>query len=350
MGEPNNQAGVAVKKTNTATLHYPMLNQTNYKIWAMKMRAILNVHDVWNMIEPGTGNDAKKNNPAIELLFQSIPEELVMQIGNMTTAKEMWEAVKIRHQGADRVREARLQTLSSELDGLKMKDSSSIDEFATRISGIAAKSASLGQVIEESKLVKKFLIGLPRRRFIHMVASIEQTVDLKTITFDDIVGRLKAFEERIKDEDDLTENQSKLMFNNYDTGAKSRSYESNRGRGRGGLRGRGRGKELGNGRGSNNPAQNRTDEGSSSKPKKDRSQVKRFRCDEYGHFASACPERRRAKREANLVKTEELDPNLYMARIEDTVFLDEKKVIPSQFESETADTWYLDNGASNHMT
>ena len=52
--------------------------------------------------------------------------------------------------------------------------------------------------MEESKMVKKFLKGLPRKKFIHIVSSLEQVLHLNSTGFKDIVGTLKAFEERIK--------------------------------------------------------------------------------------------------------------------------------------------------------
>ena len=87
-----------------------------------------------------------------------------------------------------------------EFENLKMKDQEVIDNFANKLSEYASRAASLGSVMEETKLVKKFLNGLSKC-FIHMVASIEQVVDLKCISYDDVVGRLKAYEERIKVEE-----------------------------------------------------------------------------------------------------------------------------------------------------
>ena len=49
-------------------------------------------------------------------------------------------------------------------------------------------------------MVKNFLNSLPKRKFIHIVASLGQVLDLNSAGFEDIVGRLKAFEERIKEE------------------------------------------------------------------------------------------------------------------------------------------------------
>lgn len=262
-----------------------MLSTTNYTVWAIRMRVILNVYQVWDVVDPGS-NDPKKNNLAIAVLFQAIPEDLVLQVGNMDTAKAIWEAIKARHLGADRVREARLQTLLAEFENLKMKETATIDEFASQLSGIASKSSSLGETLDEKKLVKKFLTSLPRR-FIHIVASIEQLLDLKTIGFEDIVGRLKVYEERIREEEPSNE-QGKLLFNK--TESSHRGSDSSRGgRGRGSGRGRGgRGTYQQQNRGQSNTTKNDSD-----KPKgkgKDRSKLQCFRCDNYGHFASQCPE------------------------------------------------------------
>lgn len=98
------------------------------------------------------------------------------------------------------MREARLQTLMAEFERLKMAEGETIDEFAGKISGFVSKSASLGTIVEESKVVKKFLTGLPRGKYIHIVASLEKVLDLNTTSFEDIVGRLKAYEERVLDE------------------------------------------------------------------------------------------------------------------------------------------------------
>ena len=102
----------------------------------------------------------------------------------------------------------------AEFDRLKMKDEDSIDTFVGKLSEISSKSASLGEIIEEPKLVKKFLKSLPRKKYIHIVASLEQVLDLNTTSFEDIVGRLKAYEERVseEEEDDSHDDHRKLMY------------------------------------------------------------------------------------------------------------------------------------------
>ncbi|GKC99431.1 pol polyprotein [Tanacetum coccineum] len=232
-------------KDTTLTFQCPILTSTNYTIWRMRMEVLLRIHEVWDVVDPGS-DDAEKNNIVKGLLFQSIPEDLVLQIGNLKIGNEMWEAIKTRNLGADRVKEARLQTLITEFENMKMLDNGTIDEYAEKLSGIASKSATLGEVISELKLVKKFLTSLPRC-FVHIVAALEQVLDLKMMGFEDEVGRLKAYEERVKKEDKANDPQENLFYarteysngNNDSSGGRGcGSYSRDHGRGRGQGRGR----------------------------------------------------------------------------------------------------------------
>lgn len=138
------------------------------------------------------------------------------------------------------MKEARLQTLMAEFDHLKMKETETIDDFAGKISDISSKSAALGEETDEPRLVKKFLKSLPQKKYITIVAALEQFLDLKTTSFEDIIGRLKAYEERVCDEEEPPqEDQSKLMFANNESQSHPyrnyNNYNNYRGRGRGGA-------------------------------------------------------------------------------------------------------------------
>lgn len=76
-----------------STIMCPMLNTTNYTVWAMKMKITLKVHKVWEVIETETvPTDSEKNNMAIVLLFQLIPEMLILQAGELDTANKVWKS------------------------------------------------------------------------------------------------------------------------------------------------------------------------------------------------------------------------------------------------------------------
>lgn len=88
-----------------------------------------------------------------------------MQTRDQDSAKKLWDAIRTRNMGADRVKEARLQTLMSEFDRMRMTESETIDTFAGKFFGIVSTSSALGETIEESKLMKKFLNHYPETSF-----------------------------------------------------------------------------------------------------------------------------------------------------------------------------------------
>nr|GEZ83559.1 hypothetical protein [Tanacetum cinerariifolium] len=218
-----------------------------------------------------------------------------------------------------------------EFENLKMSDNDSIDEYVAKLSGIASKSATLGEVMSENKLVKKFLTSLPRR-FVHIVVALKQVLDLKTTGTE------------------------------YSNG----NNDSSQGRGRGShSRGRGHGRSQGSGRdntqnhGQCDSSKNRKDNKQKGKQlkKRDLSHIKCYHCDEYGYFVSRFPKRSRNNK-VNINETQEKDVYhekctfFMMNYIQEMIFMNEEKYNPPKSESNTNedDVWYFDNGSSNHMT
>jgi len=113
---------VAKPKENiSSSITCPMLNATNYTGWAIRMEITLSIHKVWEVINPGS-DDVDKNLMARGFILQPIPETLTLQVGNLNTTKKVWESIKTRHVGVERVKEARLQTLMAEFEKIKMKE------------------------------------------------------------------------------------------------------------------------------------------------------------------------------------------------------------------------------------
>lgn len=94
---------------------------------------------------------------------------------------------------------------------------------------------------------------------------------------------------------------------------------------------------------------------------RDRSRVWCFNCQAYGHFVYECRNPHKDKdvqKEVNLSRIQDDEPALLMAGIQDkntsTMLLKEETVIPKLRtyvgEHRESQVWYLDNGASNHMT
>ncbi|XBJ28325.1 hypothetical protein VPH35_005449 [Triticum aestivum] len=179
----------------------PLLTGDNYSAWAIKVEANLNVAELWEAVvvpeDAAAAVIAKKDKPARAYLLGALAEDLLLQVAAKKTAPEVWAALKARFVGADRVRAARLGTLRGEFELLSMASGDTLDEFAGKLGAMVAHFAGLGETLEDAALVKKLLDCVPDRLYA-AVARMEQFCVLSTLLFEDALGRLKAFDERLR--------------------------------------------------------------------------------------------------------------------------------------------------------
>nr|GEW49924.1 zinc finger, CCHC-type [Tanacetum cinerariifolium]GEW52461.1 zinc finger, CCHC-type [Tanacetum cinerariifolium] len=183
------------------------------------------------MIEPNekTQADNKKDKIAMAFLYQALPEEQLLQITKHKTAKAIWDALKTRNVGEERVQQAQLQTLKSDFEMLHMKEDETIDIFTTKLTTLVNKAVCLGHNMKDEELVRKLLNAIPDR-YLQIVASIEQYLDLDEMTLKEAIGILKTYEKRIKYKRDKQVNsQERLMFTQHEGQRKPfREYDHGR--------------------------------------------------------------------------------------------------------------------------
>ncbi|XP_070014347.1 uncharacterized protein [Nicotiana sylvestris] len=203
-----------------------------------------------------------------------------------------------------------------------------------------------GEDIEDVRVVEKILRTLTPK-FDFVVCAIEESKDLDSMTVEQLEGSLQAHEEKIKRRQKVSLEQllkTQASFKDYEG---EKSYRGNtRGRGcdghgRGRINGnnfnnevkmhqtfryRGRGQRGGRGRGcyQENNGQ-----------RYEKSKIKCYNCHKFGHYSWEC--RSNVEEKDNLVddKKEEVESTLLMALKEE--------------DRDDCSSWYLDNGASNHM-
>lgn len=153
--------------------------------------------------------------------------------------------------------------------------------------------------MDEKRQIRKLLSSVPER-FIQIVAAIEQFVDLNKMTFQEAVGRLKAFEERTKRQTKEEDTFGKLLFTNEDAKDKGKHHKcehcgcgnsNQKDFGCGQGRGRGSGRSKGDGR-----------------VQWDKSNIRCFKCNELGHFRNECPKWEK-EHKANLIQEDD-EPTL----------------------------------------
>lgn len=186
-----------------------MLSKSNYTAWSLKMKVNMQAHGIWEEVEladPKVAAVEKKDRLALAAIYQSIPEDILLSVADKKTAKEAWDAIKTMCLGADRVRQAKVQTLKSKFEVLSMKEKETIDEFCMTLNGLVTNIRALGETVEESYVVKKLLRAVPSR-FLQITSAIEQFGKLNEMSIEEAVGSLKAHEERTRGQSEKNGNQ-----------------------------------------------------------------------------------------------------------------------------------------------
>jgi hypothetical protein len=198
---------------------YPILTRTNYPEWAMVIRVQLQAAHLWDAIEFGPDEDGD-DRAALAALLRAVPPELVRTLAIKDCAKTAWEAIKTMRLGSERIREAKAQTRLREWEELRFKSGESIEDFALRLTAIVNDLELLGDPIEEYKAVLKYLRVVPRKCRM-VVMAIEQTVDLRTLTVEDLTGRFTTAEEGYN-LDDATDGVGKLLLTEEEWASRQR--------------------------------------------------------------------------------------------------------------------------------
>ena len=119
-----------------------------------------------------------------------------------------------------------------------MNEKETLMEFSTRIFDLANQMNSHGEDVTNQRLVHKILICLPEK-YDTIVAVIEETKDLSTLTVQEVMASLKSFEQRLSRHSEKSIEsafQSKLS-----TGSSKREESPSSNQQRGGRKSRGRG-------------------------------------------------------------------------------------------------------------
>jgi hypothetical protein len=187
----------------------PIFNGTNFAFWKVRMRTYLMSlgADVWEVVETGytkptvfLSKDEKLeftfNAKAMNAILSGLAESEFVKVMNLQTAKEMWEKLISSYEENEKVKDAKLQTHRLRFEQLRMNEDENISKFFLKVDEMVNAMRGLGETIDDSHLVQKILRSLPER-FNPKVSTIEEMSELKTLSFDQLLGTLTAYEMRI---------------------------------------------------------------------------------------------------------------------------------------------------------
>ena len=105
---------------------------------------------------------ANVNSKALNAIFCGVSLDEFHRISHITIAKEASEILEITYEGTKKVKDTKLQILTTRFEELKMSEDESFDSFYSKLNEVVVIKFNLGEKTEDSKIVRKILQTLPK--------------------------------------------------------------------------------------------------------------------------------------------------------------------------------------------
>ena len=139
----------------------PYFDGSNYAFWKVRMRAFLCSIDetIWDAVDVGwTRPKAAKstwdkaafavtnaNNKGLNAIFCGVSLDEVHRISHVTIAKEVWQILETTYEGMKKVKDTKLQMLTTRFEELKMSEGESFDSFYGKLNEVVIGKFNLGE-------------------------------------------------------------------------------------------------------------------------------------------------------------------------------------------------------------
>ena len=111
-------------------------------------------------------------------------------IAHKRLAKEAWDAIAASRVGSKRTRKHTQQKLRQEWDRLAFRLGKVVDDFVLRMTTLVQQIAQYGN--------NEMLLRVIPKKYMEIALSIETLLDLSQLTIEEVIGRLKAIDDRNK--------------------------------------------------------------------------------------------------------------------------------------------------------
>lgn len=183
------------------------LTADNYHTWSIRTKAALVQKGCWEAVVPGysyaemTEDQRKSNNKALTILFLVVEDSYLDDIGTCLSAKDAWDILREIHTKYGLLH---VLQLLRDFVNVKKKYDEPMKEYLSRLTDLHRKLSNGGYGFTDKELALVMLLGLPET-YEPLILKLEQ--DEATLTTKEVKARLLVEEKRKqrREEEQMTE-------------------------------------------------------------------------------------------------------------------------------------------------
>ncbi|XP_076954733.1 uncharacterized protein LOC143629310 [Bidens hawaiensis] len=210
----------AASNINSPQPLLPVFTGEGYEFWSIRVKTVLRSHDLWECVtsvfnardtdEARLRENRRKDARALALIQQAVHDNIFSRFAAAETASQAWTVLETKYKGDSKVLTVKLQRLRREFETLQMKDDEAVSDFLSRVMSIVNQKKAYGEDVSDQLVVEKVLRSLPTK-WDDVVTAIEESKDLSTLSFDQLMGSLQSHEARVNRSVTIVEEERALQ-------------------------------------------------------------------------------------------------------------------------------------------
>ena len=153
--------------------------------------------------------DFKNHHRARNIFLNAISKVEYEKITNRDTTHDMFESLKMTHEGNAQVKKSKALALIQKYEAFKVEESESIEAMFSRFQTLIAGLRVLNKGYTKADHVKKIIRSLPRR-WAPTVTAFKVSKDLNNVSLEELISALRSHEIELDEHEPQKKGKSEI--------------------------------------------------------------------------------------------------------------------------------------------
>jgi len=188
--------------------HLPIHEGGNWERWSVVMKNLFGVQDMLEIVQNGyheLGGNAtkvqktvhkelnKKDCKSLFFIQQGVDVGNFEKTSKATKSKEAWDIFEKYHEGDEKLKQIKLQSLRRKFEMMQMEEEKKIPDYISKLINVVNHMKACSETILDQQIVEKIMRNISPR-FDFIVVAIQKLKHVKTLKIEEQQSSLEARE------------------------------------------------------------------------------------------------------------------------------------------------------------